>query len=420
MSVHMPGTEPTSDELVLEPPAPVPSVTPEQAAASVRIDAATAGRIQAAVRAYVDSLSELEAQSPQFEQKVASITRMGHDEIRRSAEASNRFLDRPTVALNQGPMSQGSQVSASLLSLRQQIEALDPSRHFGQKRGFFRRPSLGNQFGDYFRKYQSAQTQIEAIVNGLYRGQDELLRDNAALDQERVHLWEMKRRLEQYAYMAAHLDETLTTKIAETEPGDPEKAKALREDALFYVRQKRQDLLTQLSVTVQGYLALDLIRRNNQELVKGVERATTTTVSALRTAVIAALALGNQRLVLDQINALNTTTGNIIDSTSQMLRQQTAEIQTQAAGATVSIEKLQSAFNNIYATIDAIDTFKRTALDNMRTTIDTLSKEVTRAQAYVERARAAELAQAKADGLVGELSLPAAPAPGQTAGQRGA
>jgi uncharacterized protein YaaN involved in tellurite resistance len=158
---------------------------------------------------------------------------------------------------------------------------------------------------------------------------------------------------------------------------------------------------------VQGYLALDLIRKNNLELVKGVERATTTTVSALRTAVIAALALGNQRLVLDQISALNTTTGNIIESTSHMLRTQTAEIQQQAASSTVSVEKLQAAFNNIYATIDTIDTFKRTALDNMQATIETLSREVSRAQVYVERARASELAQAQANGLVNELSLPA-------------
>ena len=77
---------------------------------------------------------------------------------------------------------------------------------------------------------------------------------------------------------------------------------------LFSVRQKHQDLLTQLAVSVQGYLALDLIRRNNVELIKGVQRATTTTVSALRTAVIVAQALADQKLVLDQITALNTTT----------------------------------------------------------------------------------------------------------------
>src|SRR5205085_669086 len=199
---------------------------------------------------------------------------------------------------------------------------------------------------------------------------------NAALEQEKVYLWSIKNRLEQYAHMAAVLDDSLTRKITAIEAKDPEKARALKEDALFYVRQKRQDLLTQLSVVVQGYLALDLIRKNNLELVKGVERATTTTVAALRTAVIAALALGNQKLVLDQITALNTTTGNIIESTSQMLRQQTVEIGNQAANATVSIEKLQAAFNNIYATIDTLDTFKLAALDSMRKTIDSLTTEV--------------------------------------------
>jgi len=266
---------------------------------------------------------------------------------------------------------------------------------------------MGNQVADYFRRYQSAQSNIEAIVNGLFRGQDELMRDNAAIDQEKVHLWDVKVRLEQYAYMASLLDDTLTKKVAELEPKDPERARALKEDALFYVRQKRQDILTQLSVSVQGYLALDLIRKNNLELIRGVERATTTTVSALRTAVIAALALGNQRLVLDQITALNTTTGNLIESTSQLLRQQVTEIQNQAASATVSVEKLQAAFNNVYATIDTIDTFKLQAIESMRVTIDNLTKEVARAQVYLERARSADLAQAKADGLANELSLPA-------------
>src|SRR5581483_7179581 len=242
-------------------------------------------------------------------------------------------------------------------SLRRQIEDLDPSRQLRRRRGLLARSRFGRQVHDYFRRYESAQATIEGIIQGLYRGQDELLRDNAALQQEKPNLWSMKGRLEQYVYMADRLDESVTAKVGAIELSDPEKAKALKEDVLFYVRQKRQDLLTQLAVNVQAYLALDLIRKNNIELVKGVERATTTTVSALRTAVIAALALGNQRLVLDQINALNSTTGNLIESTSQMLRQQTEQIQNQAASATVSIEKLQAAFDNVYATMDSIDQF---------------------------------------------------------------
>jgi uncharacterized protein YaaN involved in tellurite resistance len=405
-----PEVDATADELVLEQPTPVPASAGQQAAATIRLDEATSKRIQAAVDAYVNSLTSLEAQSPEFEHKVASISRMGNEEIRRSSAAASRFLERPTQALKQGPLAQGSQVSSALLSLRQHVEELDPSRHLVSRRRLFRRVPLQHQVSEYFRKYQSAQAQIEAIVTALYRGQDELLRDNAAIDQEKAHIWAMKTRLEQYACMAAALDEALTRKIDELRSTDPIKARALQEDALFYVRQKRQDLLTQLSVAVQGYLALELIRKNNLELVKGVERASTTTVSALRTAVISALALGNQRLVLDQITALNTTTGNLVESTSQMLRQQTTETLTLAAGSTVSIEKLQAAFDNIYATIDTIDSFKVSALDSMRKTIDTLSAEVARAQEYMERARAAELAQARANSLVAsELSLPTNP-----------
>ncbi len=407
MTTGAPDIESTADELVLDPPAAVGAVSVNQALGKIKIDDATAERINQAVNSYVESLTNLDAQSPEFTRKVSSISRMGNDDIRRSAEASSRFLDRPTAALKNGPMAQGSQVSSALLALREQVEGLDPSRHLQQRRGLFRKVPFGNQVHEYFRRYQSAQNHIEAIVNGLYRGQDELMRDNAALEQEKAHLWSMKTRLEQYTVMSGALDEAFTQKISKMESSEPDKALALKEDALFYVRQKRQDLLTQLSVVVQGYLSLDLIRKNNLELVKGVERATTTTVSALRTAVIAALALGNQKLVLDQVTALNTTTGNIIESTSQMLRRQTAEIANQAASATVSIEKLQAAFNNIYATIDTIDTFKLAALDSMRKTIDTLTAEVARAQDYVERARSAELAQARANGLVAELTLPA-------------
>src|SRR5690606_24641297 len=144
--------------------------------------------------------------------------------------------------------------------------------------------------------------------------------------------------------------------------------------------------LTQMAVTVQGYLALDLVKKNNVELVKGVDRASTTTVGALRTAVTVAQALTAQRLVLDQITALNTTTANIIDSTGKLLKENTGLIHEQAASSTIPIETLQRAFQNIYDTMDTIDTFKLKALDNMKTTVNTLSNEVEKSKGYIARA----------------------------------
>jgi uncharacterized protein YaaN involved in tellurite resistance len=196
-----------------------------------------------------------------------------------------------------------------------------------------------------------------------------------------------------------HVSKTLDAKLeaaaAELEVSDPAKAKAIRESALFYVRQRTTDLLTQMAVSVQGYLALDLVKKNNVELTKGVDRASTTTVSALRTAVTVAQALTSQRLVLDQITALNTTTANVIDSTSTMLRNQTGEIHKQAASATIPIETLKRAFENIYATMDSIDTFKMEALASMKETVETLSGEVEKSRGYIARAEGASQAQVK-------------------------
>ena len=162
---------------------------------------------------------------------------------------------------------------------------------------------------------------------------------------------------------------------------------------LFYVRQKHQDLLVQLAVSIQNYLAIDVVIKNNLELVKGVDRASTTTISALRTAVTVAQALTNQKLVLEQITALNTTTANIIDSTGKLLKSQTAQIHEQAASATIPMETLQRAFQNIYDTMDAIDVFKLKALDSMKVTVGALSNEVDKSRGYIARAEGATQGQ---------------------------
>lgn len=201
-------------------------------------------------------------------------------------------------------------------------------------------------------------------------------------------MWELMGKLEQMIVIAKTLDTRLEEKAADLDAYDPAKAKAVRESALFYVRQRQTDLLTQMAVTVQGYLALDLIKKNNVELIKGVDRASTTTISALRTAVTVAQALNNQRLVLNQISALNTTTANIIDATGEMLRQNTSAIHEQAASATIQVEVLQRAFANIYATMDAVDEFKLKALGNMKTTINALSTETEKAKGYIARTQA--------------------------------
>src|SRR4051795_12976431 len=369
----------------LEAPAPAAPVSTTAAPAMApKIDAAALPGLDAKVDAYVTSLMAAQTGSPEMTAKADDIRLMGDADIRAAADSSNRLLQTPVKAMRDGGVSGTSQISKSLLDLRRTVEDLDPSEASLGKKLLGLIP-FGDSMTDYFRRYESSQKQIDAIVRALYNGQDELRKDNAALNLEKQNLWDSMARLHQYIYVAEKLDAALSARIAALDATDPQRAKALREDVLFYVRQKHQDLLTQLAVSIQGYLAIDIIIKNNIELIKGVDRATTTTVAALRTAVIVAQALANQKLVLDQISALNTTTGNLIEQTSEMLKDQSSQVNEQAASSTVAVDKLQAAFANIYATMDAIDTFKVEALDNMAATIGTLEGEVTKSRSYLDR-----------------------------------
>jgi uncharacterized protein YaaN involved in tellurite resistance len=373
----------TAQDLNLTPPDPVPVVAPEKAAGLVPIDTATRSKLEEKVDAFVEDLAAQDANSPEFGARVDQLTNMGRKEIAEAAGHSNRFLDRPVRA-----MDADNSVGTDLAQLRRTVEDLDPGKrgNLTAPRKLFGIIPFGNRMRNYFDSYKSAQSHINSILGSLASGKDTLIKDNAAIDVERQNMWATMGRLEQMIHISKAMDARLESKALELDATDPAKAKAIRETALFYVRQRTQDLLTQMAVTVQGYLALDLVKKNNVELVKGVDRASTTTVAALRTAVTVAQALVGQKLVLEQITALNTTTANMIDSTGEMLKSQTAAIHEQAASSTIPVETLQRAFQNIYDTMDNIDAFKLKALESMKTTVTTLSHEVEKSKGYIARA----------------------------------
>lgn len=382
-------TPPATDvkpTITLEPPKPVAPVVQDEANQMVKLDESKIPELDAKVNDFVTNVLTSPVNTPAFDEKVQSIHQLGTAEIRASSQMSNRMLDRPAKSMNASLFDQ-SPIAKSLTELRGIVEDLDPAKQSltsGSRKLFGVLP-FGNKIQDYFRQYESSQKHINAVIESLYNGKDELLKDNAVIEQEKVNLWTLMQSLRQYIYVGKQIDTQLESKIAELEATDPEKARIVKEEMLFYVRQKNQDFLTQLAVNIQGYLALDMIRKNNLELIKGVDRATTTTISALRTAVMVSQALSTQKLVLDQINALNKTTSSIIESTSVLLKQQTSDVHKQATDNTIEIEKLQNAFNNIYETMDMISEYKVAALDNMKETVNVLTAEVDKANKYLDR-----------------------------------
>ncbi|MCW2497263.1 toxic anion resistance protein [Jatrophihabitans sp.] len=379
--------------LVLAPPAPVPVVQEEQAAGAIPIDDAKKAELAAKAEAFAAELATVDTRSPEFAQKVESITSMGDKDLRASAAVSSRMLDRPAAVIKANKGGSGgdaqTRVANTLVDLRTTITELDPNRaDLGGMKKVLKFLPGGDKVQKYFGKYETAQSHLNAIIKSLDSGQDDLRKDNAAIETEKANMWTTMGKLSEYNQLASALDTAVTAKVAELEAaGKTDEATALKSDALFAIRQRRQDIMTQMAVSVQGYMALDLVRKNNIELIKGVDRAQTTTISALRTAIIVSQALARQKLVLDQISALNATTSSLIEATSNQLRIQGTEINQQAASATIDVQKLQVAFDNVFQTMDAIDTFRAQAVDSMSATVNALEGQIERAKPYLERTR---------------------------------
>ncbi len=375
----------TSSNLVA-PPAEV-LASEEEASTAIAIPDAAKSKALTMANGFVGQLLDLEPKSPDFTRKLEDLSSLGQSEVVKASSTSNSILDRrPTMRKAQDG------VNANLTDLRNLIVELDPNRtDFDGVKRILKFVPGSKYISRYFAQYETAQSKLNDIVNAIKAGQDDLRKDNAAIEIERRNLWALMGDLRGYIELAAQLDELLVDKIAEVRfAGQEETAQALEAEALFAVRQRRQALVTSLAASMQNYMALILLQRANKELRRACDNATTTTIGVLKTAVITSEALDRQKLVLNQIEALNTVTGDMMVANAERLKTQGLAIQKQAAEAAIPAEKLAAAFDNITTALDEWDAFRIAANDSINTTLDAMQAQIERARPYVERAGSPE------------------------------
>lgn len=340
---------------------------------------------------WANQVATMKPKTPEYTEQVRAIQQVARQEIQSTANASSRFLDTSLRQAKMDGNNSQAKVASSLVDLRNKVDELAPNNQSFASRLARFLPG-GRQVQRYFRSYESNQEQLNSILMSLDQGQDMLRKDNAALATERRALWDAMIELKKLGTLLAELDRAVTEKVdALRTNGEVEAANSMEQEVLFAVRQRRADVQTQAAVSVQSYLSMDLVQDNNLKLIDGVERAKTTTMTALRTAVVVAQALENQKVVLDQIDAVNSTTNAMIEDTSRMLRDNTARVQEQAVNSGVNLETLQRAYDNVFATIDSIEEFRRTANERFSQTIDALEGQLERATPYLERSREHQL-----------------------------
>jgi len=316
----------------------------------------------------VSAILDLDLDSLEKRKEILqSIDTFGMNTMRTSSE-KNTLLHVSVGNLSKTG-DEGGQVAKGLTELQLQLKDLDPSAIDFAKSGIL--GMFFNPLRAYFAKFQRADSVISDIIVSLEKGKTILKNDNTTLEFEQQALRELTKKLQKEIQLGSYMDQEIETQLeaAKARMESEEKIRFITEEVLFPLRQRLMDLQQMLVVNQQGIMAIEVVIRNNKELIRGVDRARNVTVSALKISVTVASALYNQRIVLKKIELLNETTNNLISGTSRMLKDQGAAIQKQALESTISVDTLKQAFTDVIEAFDSISTYKQEALPKMRDTI---------------------------------------------------
>ncbi len=330
------------------------------------------------------AIFDADLNNPQERESILKpLDDFGLNDMSKSA-SHNEMLSTRFVDLTKGG-KEADNIGEQLLELNKQMKDLDPSKVDFAKKGVI--GNFMNPIRKYFAKYEKAEVAISDIVESLEKSSKVLQNDNITLLNEENYLREVTNKLLADIELGKEMDASIEAQIqsAEIEGVDQNKIDFVREEILFPLRQRIMDMQQMIVVNQQGIVSLNVIRRNNKELIRGVNRAKNVTVSALRTGVMVASALYDQKIVMDKITILNKTTENIIESTSHMLKEQGSEIQKHSAEAMISPDVLKASFAEAIQAIEDVSNYKVQALPQMKETIDMFSEMAQDGQKVVEK-----------------------------------
>lgn len=358
------------------------AATPE--ASPRTLDPALAAEVDAQVRAFLDGLLGERLESAGFRQRLDAAFRVGREEISLAAGLlQGRLAARNFVGLEQSPAFD------AIGRLRSELETLKPgpAALLLSPRRLFGFIPFGRHIDGWLRRYRGAGPELNQALREVYAAREDLEHDLADVLATEARLAEADTRLAAAERFIERLDAALAERLDGLLATDPERARALEQEVLFYVRQNRQDLLTQRAVAAQARLALEALRRTGRELVNGCTRVATTGISALAAAQAVAVATAGQARVADMLEGVGGVLDQLIADTGRELETHVARTTQYAGKPLVAIERLAAAFEQSFKAIAALDQFRSQALATLADNNAALAAQVARSEALLERER---------------------------------
>lgn len=382
-------------------------ITPVQPAAAVEavpLKAEVTAQVDEQVRRFIEALEKEDLHSEPFKAKLDSAFQLGRQEISFAANLmQGSLMQRNFVGATDTPAYK------AIAAIRGQLDDLNPGKEGDllQPRKLLGLIPFGNKLEAYFRKFESASSQLQTAMSQLYAAKDDIQKDVIDIEATRGKLWEAMQALAAAARFARTLDTRLDERVQQLKASDPMKAKALEQEVLFYARQNLADIQTQQAVCVNGYLALDVLKKTGREMMIGCDRVATTGMSALAVAQTVARATGSQIEVMKMLQGVNTTIGDLINQTGTALNQHVDATAEFSSNPMLGIQQIQSMFDQTFQAMDAMDNFRSKAIATMGTNNQLIQEQLARSETYLDRVRQqqAKVAMSGSDAIEGPVKL---------------
>lgn len=360
--------------LKLIPPEVLAPVAAAQAQGAVELPPETKQRVEAQASAFVTALLTADVNSDAFREKLDAAFSVGRKEIADATTLSNAFTKQSFAADHE------SAAFKAITEMRELFDELNPA-----KQGDLLTPTkiLGipvpfmNKLTRYLRRYESAESHMSKLHEQIVATKDMVARGVAALGTEQQKLYASLGKLESAVYFINQVDEQLSAQVEALELSDANRARSLRKEVLYYVRQNVGDVQVAQALVINAYNVAGELRKAGREVITGCDRVATLGIAALSVAVTLAKATGMQIKAMEVVSGAKQSIEGLIVSTGEALNSHVQATTQFASDPILGVQSLQKMFDATFQAMDTMDSFREQALGSMKANNDMLRTQLT-------------------------------------------
>ena len=276
------------------------------------------------------------------------------------AAAQNKVADFSENALNKVKSKETGDVGEILSSLVNELKGFEIKEDEGFFSKMFKKTS--NSVEGLKTKYDSAEKNVNKIVDILEEHQVTLLKDISLLDQlyakNQTNLKELTMYiLAGYKALDKYKNEDLPKALEKaTKTGAPEDAQAANDlsNSINRFEKKLHDLELTRMVSVQMAPQIRLVQNNDTQLVEKIQSTIVNTIPLWKSQMLIALGINHSKEALKAQNEVTEMTNRMLKENAANLKMATIETAKQAERGIVDIETLTDTNKKLIETLEEV------------------------------------------------------------------